>query len=67
MSGRYGPYVKWGRVNATLPEGHNPETISLAEAVALIDSKAKKAPAKRSAKKSAVKRSGKVIPAEADA
>lgn len=67
MSGRYGPYVKWGRVNATLPEGHNPETISLAEAVALIDAKAKKAPAKRSAKKSAVKRSGKVIPAEADA
>jgi len=35
MSGRYGPYVKWGRVNATLPEGHNPETISLAEAVAI--------------------------------
>ena len=56
-----------GKVNATLPEGHNPETISLAEAIALIDSKAKKAPARKSAKKSAVKRSGKVIPAEADA
>jgi DNA topoisomerase-1 len=53
MEGRFGPYLKWEKVNATLPKGLAPETVSLDEAVALIAEKAgtgkKKAPAKKAA------------------
>ena len=41
FAGRYGPYVKFGKINATLPKTTTPETVTLAEAVALIESKAK--------------------------
>jgi len=43
MPGKYGPYVKWARVNATLPKGLAPETVTLDEALALIAAKAAKA------------------------
>lgn len=39
FSGRYGPYVKHGSVNATLPAGQNVESITLEEAVALLAAK----------------------------
>ncbi|MBV9290767.1 MAG: type I DNA topoisomerase, partial [Hyphomicrobiales bacterium] len=34
--GRYGPYVNWGKVNATIPKSIAPDKISLDEALALL-------------------------------
>jgi len=42
MAGRYGPYVKWEKVNATLPKDADPATVTLDEALALITEKAAK-------------------------
>ncbi len=59
-SGKYGPYIKFGKLNITLPKSADVDTFSLDEAVALIAEKggagkkkssAKKAPAKKAAKK----------------
>ena len=40
--GNYGPYVNHGKVNATLPKGKDPMSVTLDEAVALIAAKAAK-------------------------
>ena len=70
MSGRYGPYVKWAKVNATLPKEITPEAVTFEEALTLIAEKAakkgggrktaakkttKKKPAKKTTKKAAAK------------
>jgi DNA topoisomerase-1 len=56
--GRFGPYVNAGKVNATLPKGTDPSTLTLDDALRLIAAKAeqtglspskKKAPAKKAA------------------
>jgi DNA topoisomerase-1 len=44
MDGRYGPYVKWGKVNATIPKEIDPAQVTIEMAVDLI---AQKAPAKK--------------------
>ena len=44
MDGKYGPYVKWGKVNATLPKEVDPADVTIEQAVQLI---AEKAPAKK--------------------
>jgi DNA topoisomerase-1 len=46
LSGKYGPYVKSGAVNATLPRGADPAALTLDEAVKLIAEKAAKGPSK---------------------
>ena len=38
-SGRYGPYLKYGTVNVTIPEAIDPEKITLEEALGLIAAK----------------------------
>jgi DNA topoisomerase-1 len=48
--GRYGPYVNWEKVNATLPKGKDPQSVTLEEALALIAERAAKAPAGKAAK-----------------
>jgi len=55
LSGRYGPYVKHGKVNATLPKDRDPEQITLQEAVELIAAKSAKGPTKKTPRKSARK------------
>ena len=47
MSGKYGPYVKWGKINATIPKDVEPEKLTMDQAVALI---AEKAPTKKKPK-----------------
>jgi len=41
-SGRYGPYLKYGSVNVTIPESIDPEKITLEEALELIAAKTSK-------------------------
>ncbi|MEX5729622.1 DNA topoisomerase-1 [Rhodovulum iodosum] len=42
MDGRYGPYVKWDKVNATLPKGVDPADVTMEMAVGIIAEKAAK-------------------------
>ena len=67
LPGKYGPYVKWGKVNATLPKETAPEAVTLEEALALIAERAGKSkkPAKKVAVKPAVKSAAKKAPAKA--
>ncbi|MEL7132717.1 MAG: type I DNA topoisomerase [Pseudomonadota bacterium] len=54
MKGKYGPYVKWGKVNATIPKGTEPENVTMEMAVQLIAEKAPKK--KKTTRKKAVKK-----------
>jgi DNA topoisomerase-like protein len=45
-AGRYGPYVKHGTTNATLPDRDAVDSLSLEQAIALIDEKAGREPAR---------------------
>ncbi len=52
--GRYGPYVKHGKINATLPRDSDPKAVTLEQALELIAAKAAKGGGK---KKTAAKKS----------
>jgi DNA topoisomerase-1 len=68
MKGKYGPYVKWEKVNATIPSEIEPEDLTIDQAVILIEEKLAKSPAKRKAttkKKPAEKK--KAVPKKAAA
>ena len=57
--GRYGPYVKHGKINATIPDGNEPAEVTLEQALPWLEAKAarkgvkKKATTKKATKKSA--------------
>ena len=53
MNGRYGPYVKHNKINATIPKDEEPDSVTLERALELIAARAAKAGAgKKKAKKS---------------
>jgi DNA topoisomerase-1 len=66
MPGKFGPYVKWEKVNATLPKDITPEAVTLDEALVLIAEKAGKAGTKKKAapKKTAAKKTAEKAPAK---
>ena len=49
-SGRYGPYVKHGGINATLPDKDRIDAVTLGEAVALLAAKSGKSRSARPTK-----------------
>ncbi len=49
MEGRYGPYVKWEKVNATIPKEIDVKDVTMEQAVEWITEKAGKKPAKKKA------------------
>jgi DNA topoisomerase-1 len=58
-AGRYGPYVQHGKIRATLPKSVEPESLTLEEALELLNAKAaKETPAKKATiRKTAAKKS----------
>jgi len=51
MEGRYGPYVKWEKINATIPKGTEPADVTMEMAVELITARAAKSGKKKAAPK----------------
>lgn len=49
LDGRYGPYVKHGKINATLPKGVTVEEVTLEQAVGLLAAQAEKKGVKKKA------------------
>jgi len=64
MPGRYGPYVKWAKINATLPKDLSPDTVTLDEALALIAEKAGKGGKVKAPRKAAAKPAAKAAGAK---
>ncbi|MBP1850589.1 type I DNA topoisomerase [Rhizobium halophytocola] len=54
--GRYGPYVNWAKINATIPQGKDPQSVTMEEALALITERAAKTGAKTKKKAPANKK-----------
>ncbi|WP_136441125.1 type I DNA topoisomerase [Pacificoceanicola onchidii] len=57
--GRYGPYAKWEKVNATLPDDVEPEKLTLERAIELVNEKAAKGGKKKTTRKKAAPKKAK--------
>ena len=66
-SGRYGAYVTAGGVNATIPSDKDKDSITLPEAIALIDERAAKGGGKGGGRKAKKAKAAKPAKAETDA
>ena len=53
MDGRYGPYVKFEKINATIPKGTEVETVTLEQAMEWVEAKAAKGGKKKTTRKKA--------------
>ena len=42
MSGRYGDYIKWNKINVTIPKDKSVQSLTLEDGIALLDIKRKK-------------------------
>ncbi len=51
MDGKYGPYVKWEKVNATLPDNTEPDAVTMELATQLIEEREAKAGKKKTTRK----------------
>ncbi|SFS22003.1 type I DNA topoisomerase [Yoonia litorea] len=56
FDGKYGPYVKWEKINATIPDTVDPAELTMAQAVDLIDERAAKSGKKVAKKKAPAKK-----------
>ena len=56
LEGRYGPYVTDGEMNASIPKGTDPATLSLDEARALLEARRGAPPSRRRGRRSAAAR-----------
>jgi DNA topoisomerase-1 len=50
LAGRYGPYVTDGTTNASIPRGSNPEALTFAQAMELLEARRNAAPSARKTK-----------------
>ena len=60
-SGRYGPYVTDGEINANIPKGIDVEALTLEEAIELIRKRAEKGPTRKKKKKARKKTAKKKV------
>ena len=51
LKGRYGPYVTDGKINATIPKSREPESITMEDAVTMLEKKAAKKKSRKGKKK----------------
>src|SRR5262249_44872522 len=58
VEGRYGPYVTDGEINASVPRGIDPATLSLEDAEALLEARRGAAPVRRGRAAPPVKKRG---------
>nr|WP_010585964.1 type I DNA topoisomerase [Schlesneria paludicola] len=64
FDGRYGAYVKHGKVNATLPKGTDPQAFTLEEALPLLAERAARGPAPKKSRGRATKAASTKVAAE---
>ncbi len=65
LDGKYGPYVTHNKVNATIPKGTDPATLTVDEAVRLLAEREAKGTSKKPARKTAAKAKSKTDDVEA--
>ncbi len=66
LSGRYGPYINHGKINANVPRAKAPEDVTVEEAVALLAERAAKGGGTKKAKAKPAKKAAKSEKAAAD-